>query len=236
MADPGGNGAGETDLLDPARSALVVVDMQNDYCHDDGAFGRAGHDLGSTQASIGRIDRLAAAARAAGVTVVLIQNTVDRQGRMRPALHQRRRKRLTGSAFYVVDGTWGHAITDGIQVADDDLVIRKYASSAFIGTPLDQTLRIARVETVVVVGVVTWGCVMATAQSAATLGYTPVVVEDCVAGSEPDLHDAALRMMRRSFGDDLVVDSDSIVATWLARPVGSAVAPGSASARPETGD
>lgn len=82
--------------------------------------------------------------------------------------------------------------------------MRKYASSDFVGAPLDQVLRAHRIDTVLLTGIVTWGCVMATAQSAGKLGYLPVVVSDCVAGNVPYLHEAALVMMARSFDQKLV--------------------------------
>lgn len=198
----------------PWATALLVVDLQNDYCSRGGAFDVAGRDITSMAVIPARVEALARAARAAGVAVVFVQNTVDRKGRLRPALQARRRMRLTGRPAYVVEGTWGHALSPPLAPTAEDLVIQKYASSAFVGTPLDQALRAARIELVVVTGVVTWGCVLSTAHSAATLGYLPCIVTDGVAGDDMSLHEAALEMMRRSFGAEWLVPSGELISGW----------------------
>jgi ureidoacrylate peracid hydrolase len=192
------------------------VDLQNDYCAVGGAFDRAGHDISTMRVLPMRVAQLAERARDAGVLVVYVQNTVDPAGRMRTALQRRKRVRLAGTPGYVVDGTWGHEFAAPLAPTDGDVHIRKYASSAFVGTPLDQTLRAAGIDMVVVTGVVTWGCVLATAHGAAALGYIPVIVSDCVSGEDPYLHDAALAMMRRSFGAELVVPSSELAGHWAA--------------------
>jgi ureidoacrylate peracid hydrolase len=216
QATPSRSSADDPDPLatPPSRTALLVVDLQNDYCSPGGAFERAGRDISAIQAVPGRVADLLAVARSAGVTTVYVQNTVDPAGRMRGALQRRRRARLTGKPAYVVDGTWGHAFASPLGPTADDLLVRKYASSAFVGTPLDQALRAARIELVAVTGVVTWGCVLATAHSAATLGYVPLIVTDCVAGDDNRLHEAALDMMGRSFGPEMLVSSAELAARW----------------------
>jgi ureidoacrylate peracid hydrolase len=212
----------------PSATALLVVDLQNDYCAPGGAFDAAGHDISPMQALPARVAMLAEHARDAGVLVVFVQNTVDPAGRMRTALQRRKRVRLAGTPGYVVDGTWGHQFAEPLVPTEADIHVRKYTSSAFGGTPLDQTLRAARIELVAVTGVVTWGCVLATAHGAAALGYIPVVVSDCVGGEDAYLHDAALAMMRRSFGHELVVPSSTLVGLWTGsdgRPASNGAVP-----------
>jgi nicotinamidase-related amidase len=208
-----GKGERPVNVLSRDGVALLVVDIQNDYCAPGGAFDRAGHDLTTAREMLPTVARLIGEARQRGSTVVFVQNTVDPEGRMRSALQRRRRQNTAGTADYVIDGTWGHRFAEPLEVAEGDLLMKKYASSAFVGTPLDQTLRAAGVNTVVVTGVVTWGCVMATAQSAAQT-YIPVVVSDCVAGYDEYLHEAALEMMRRGLGADLVISSSQVLERW----------------------
>jgi ureidoacrylate peracid hydrolase len=198
-----------------AATALLVVDLQNDYCAPGGAFENAGHDISTMRELPPRVANLVDAARTGGAMVVYVQNTVDPEGRMRTALQRRKRIRLAGTPRYVIDGTWGHEFAAPLRPTKDDILIRKYTSSAFGGTPLDQTLRAARIELVVVTGVVTWGCVLATAHGAAALGYVPLVASDCVGGEDPYLHEAALAMMRRSFGAELILPSSAIRDLWV---------------------
>lgn len=202
--------------FDPARSALLVVDVQNDYCAPGGVFERAGADIGPAQAMLPNLAALLRDARQAGVRVVFVQFTIDREGRVLNLVERRRRERNVGTIFYVVEGTWGHQVVDALPRDAGDLVIRKTRPSAFFATPLDQVLRSEGITNVVVTGVVTWGCVLATAQSAAALGYLPVVVSDCVAGANAAKHEAALDIMRGSFGDDLVVSRRELVDRWRA--------------------
>ncbi len=205
------------DPYDPSRSVLLIVDVQKDYCESGGVFARAGKDIAPAQQMIPRLAKLLVEARACGVRVCFVQNTIDSDGLVLPPLDRRRRERNVGTFRYVVDGSWGHEIVDELPVQPGDLRIKKWSASAFLGTSLDQTLRAQGVVSVVVTGVVTWGCVMATAQSAGYAGYLPLVVADCVAGANEAKHRAALEMMRDSFGEDLVLDSADLVREWQKR-------------------
>lgn len=203
-----GNGAPRNGM------ALLVVDVQKDYCDPEGAFAKAGHDMHTVEALVPKLASLVESARENGVFVVFIRNTVDPEGFTQNPVQRRRRQRVAGTAKYVVDGTWGHELAEPLRAQPGDMVMKKYASSAFLGTPLDPSLRGMGISTVVVTGVVTWGCVMATAQSAAYLGYIPVVVSDCVGGHDQYFHEAALAMMRQNFGPDLVMPSEEVMQGW----------------------
>ena len=194
--------------------ALLVVDVQKDYCDPEGVFAKAGHDMHTMETLLPKLARLVESARENGVFVVFVRNTIDPEEFTQNPLKRRRRQRVAGTAKYVVDGTLGHELAEPLRAQPGDMVMKKYASSAFLGTPLDPSLRGMGISTVVVTGVVTWGCVMATAQSAAYLGYIPMVVSDCVAGHDQYLHEAALEMMRRSFGTDLVLSSEQMMQSW----------------------
>src|SRR5579862_7365269 len=143
----------------PAHTALLVVDMQNDYCSPGGASERNGRDISSVQAIIPALTRAIEAARLAGVRVVFFKYTVGpgEAGLSGPEIM--RRGRIFANVESTIKGTWGHDIVEGLPYRPEtDLVIEKRRLSAFVGTELDHYLK-SWAKTVVVTGTVTQGCV-----------------------------------------------------------------------------
>ncbi|MDH5334223.1 MAG: cysteine hydrolase, partial [Thermoleophilia bacterium] len=136
------------ELVDPGHTALVVVDMQRDFCTAGWAFDRLGVDLSMYPPMIPRLARLIAAARAAGAPVIYVQMTVL-PGRMSESPAQIRfnlRLHLASHAEgeplqYTLEGSEGQAIVDELAPEPGDLVVKKYRSSGFWGTNLDLLLR-----------------------------------------------------------------------------------------------
>jgi nicotinamidase-related amidase len=219
---PEGDAAGESSeqLLRRHRSALLVVDVQNDNCSENGALAKSGKSVAWARRIIPGIARLIDSAHDAGVPVIFSRNTyspelgIDAPGRLRLL---RRKSYLRGSdgeyknPSYQVDGTWGHAILDELDVRPGDARFSKFRSSAFHGTPLDFVLRGNNVETLVIVGVVTEGCVESTARDAESYGYFPVIVADAVATSDDELHAAAMTILRARCD---VVDARLLAEVW----------------------
>jgi nicotinamidase-related amidase len=207
-----------SELVDPDRAALVLVDMQRDFVDPDGAFGRLGIDLGMYQESRPKLAALLDAARSAGLLVVHVQNTAlpnrmsdsPVQMRFNLRMHQQAR-RDTAPLRYTVPGTPGHEFVDEFLPREDELVVRKYRSSAFWGTNLDLLLGSNGIETVIVAGCTTEGCVDSTARDAMFSDYYVVVAEDCVASDDRSQHDASMLVMRHRFD---VATSEQIVAVW----------------------
>jgi nicotinamidase-related amidase len=190
--------------INPRLTALLVTDVQNDFCRDE-----------PRQAMIPRIARVLEAARNAGVLVVYIQNTVLPDGLSDAPSDLMRRRKLGINTEVTIEGTWGHQIVDQLQPRPKDPVVRKHRLSAFIGTTLDIMLRSKGIETVVVTGTATHGCVINTAYGAIAHNYYVVVAEDAVASWRKDLHDAALLLMRNTI--NYVVDTDRLIAAWQPR-------------------
>lgn len=203
------------EVLDPAHTALVVIDMQNDLLSDEGAYARNGEDPTLVRAVIDPIAQLAEAARSCGALVVYSQNTTLLDGRSdSPAwIYFKSYSRPDLAGQYTIDGTWGHEITPELTPQRGDVVIRKHRSDAFVATDLDLVLRSRLVQTVVTVGVVTNGCVESTVRHAAFLDYYSVVVEDACASTSPELHDAAMRLLR---GRHDAVTTQMVLALWEA--------------------
>jgi nicotinamidase-related amidase len=206
------------ELVDAGHVALVVVDMQNDFCKPGWAFDHLGIDLSMYPPMIPRLARLITGAREAGVLVIYIQMTMlpGRRSespaqirfnmRLHLALHQE-----SEPLRYTIEGTAGQEIIPELAPQPGDLVVRKYRSSGFWGTNLDMLLRSNNIQTVIMTGCTTEGCVESTARDALFNDYYVVLPEDCVASDDPRQHEASLFLMRHRFD---VVSLEDILAIW----------------------
>ena len=210
------------ELVDPDHSALVLVDMQHDFLEPDGLFGRLGIDLTMYDETRPRLGGLLTAARACGVLVLHVQNTAlpagtsDSPSQVRFNLRMHAAARRDGPPLrYTVPGTTGHAFVPDLAPVGDEPVVRKYRSSGFWGTNLDLLLRSNGVQTVVVAGCTTEGCVESTARNAMFSSYYVVVASDCVGSDDKEQHDASMLLMRHRF--DLAT-ADEIARVWRSEP------------------
>lgn len=197
-------------LVHPDHSAVLVIDVQNDFCATGGHTDvNLGKNVADCQAVVEPIKLLVTTARDAGATVIWIKADYDRKY-VSPPLHARQVARGITTA-YCVSGTEG---ADFYRVcpADGDLVMEKHRHSAFIGTDLDQILRDRGIRTLIFAGVQTHVCIESTLRDASARGYYVVVPEDCVGSFDRDLHDKTLRCVEMHFGD--VVPSANLLAQW----------------------
>jgi ureidoacrylate peracid hydrolase len=144
--------------------------------------------------------------------VVYIQNTVLPDNLSDAPSDVMRRRKLGINTEVTIDGTWGHQIVDHLKPAAKEPVVRKHRLSAFIGTTLDIMLRSKAIETVVITGTATHGCVINTAYGAIAHNYYVVVVEDAVASWRKDLHDSALFLMRNTI--NYVTNAKALIDAW----------------------
>ncbi len=206
------------ELVNRKHTALIVVDMQNDFCKAGWTFDLLGIDLSMYQSMLPRLSRLLAGARDIGVKVIYVQMTVlpnrisesPAQIRFNMRLHLASHG-ATQPLLYTIEGTPGQEIVAEVAPEPGDLVVRKYRSSGFWGTNLDMLLRSNGIETVIVTGCTTEGCVEFTARDALFNDYYVVLPEDCVASDDPRQHEASLFLMRHRFD---VVSSDDILSIW----------------------
>ncbi|MDR5709891.1 MAG: isochorismatase family cysteine hydrolase [Armatimonadota bacterium] len=202
----------------PEHTALVVIDMQNDFCHPEGAWGKLGMPLEATHRMIPRLESLLQHARGVGVQVVFV-GTHYLPEVLTPVWTERREHRRRVPMLR--PGTWGAQFI--LPPQPQDIVLYKHRYSAFLGTPLDLVLRGRGIQTVVLAGTVTNVCVETTARDACQREYYVVVVEDCCSALSEEDHQAALRNVDRYFGE--VVSSDVLRRAWSAvATVGSSVA------------
>jgi nicotinamidase-related amidase len=163
--------------VDPARTALVVVDMQNDFVREGGSL-----RVPAAEGTIPAIAALLELARTSGMRVVYTQDTHrdgDPEWRIWPE-HAR-------------EGSWGWEIVEALAPAQDETVLRKVRYDAFYGTPLDHLLRLWGVDTLVICGTVANICVHYTAASAALRWYRVVIPRDAVSALEPFDMESSLR-------------------------------------------
>jgi nicotinamidase-related amidase len=211
------------ELVDPSRAALVLVDLQKDFMDEDGEFSRLGIDLSMYPPVRRRLADLLGAARAAGVLVVHVQmSTLPGRASDSPAqirFNMKMHEEVTAEKpplSYTVIGTRGHEFIEESTPVEGEIVVAKWRSSGFWGTNLDLVLRSNGIETVVLAGCTTEGCVESTARDAMFNDYYVVLVEDCVASDDRAQHEASLVLMRHRF--DLAASSE-ITVEWA---IGSA--------------
>ena len=175
-------------------SAFLIVDMQNDFVHPNGAYGRAGQTADAIAALVPRHRSVADAMRSSGGWTISTQFTLV-PGRGRDPLisdHLRRlRPFLTKGDF--APGSWGHALIDELQPAD--FTIEKVAYSAFYMSSLDFVLAKAGVTTLVIGGIVTNGGVASTLRDAHVRGFRTVLLTDGCAAFSAEAHDATVKSL-----------------------------------------
>lgn len=201
------------ELLTPERCAVVVVDLQNDYCHPDGALARRGADVRAAMTVADNTVELLAAARAAGVPCLHLR-TEHSDWTDTPAWSTR------GAGGDLLDvradpvaaaGSWG-AEPFRVEALPDDRVITKHRYSGFAYTSLELSLRARGRETLVLAGVTSDTCVRATALDGRALGFVPVLLSDCTAGGTPERHRNACAEFADTLGP--VTDSAQVRAAW----------------------
>ena len=205
-----------SDLLDsiekrlrPAHSAVLVIDMQNDFCDEKGYVETVvGKDVSACRAVVPEILALVGAAREQGVPVFWIKANYDIDRLPEGMLAKQREK---SPAVCCGTASWGHEFYH-VRPASHDAVIEKNSYSAFAGTGLEERLRRAGVRTLVFSGVQTNVCVETSLRDAVCRGFYAVLASDCVASHTPPLHEATLKNVQFLFGD--VVDRKTIAAAW----------------------
>jgi ureidoacrylate peracid hydrolase len=213
--------------LDPAHTAVVVVDMQHDFASAGGMFDRAGIDISPIRAIVAPTRRLIDAARAAGMRIVYLKmafsSDLKDAGYPDSPTWLKHAPLHVGEEASAPDGrtsrvlvrdTWNTDIIEELTPHVDDTVIYKTRYSGFYGTELEDRLRTFGVETLLFVGATTSVCVESTVRDAMFRDFHCVVLADCTA--EPignDLarsnHDASLLVLELLFAS--VSDSESVI-------------------------
>lgn len=200
--------------LRPDRTALVLIDLSNDFVHPAGkAAVVGGRDVSHAARVLPAVARLAAAARAAGAVVIHSQHTTLPGGAGDSPVWRDARSRAAYSAEDIcLDGSWGQAIVDELAPEPVDHVVKKYRYGGFGGTNLELVLRSLGRDSVICCGVSTNVCVDTTAREAFAREFYVTIPSDACASWDMDLHAAALATAERRFAR--VVAVEDVVAAW----------------------
>jgi ureidoacrylate peracid hydrolase len=187
-------------LITLDRTAVLIIDMQNGFCHPEGSFGRAGADVSGCGAAAPGCAELVELARTAGLPVAwtrAIHRDDLSDWRMLTEVPMYAALRGVGSC---VEGTWDADFVDGLAPADGELVVTKSRFSPFYETEIEGWLRVRRVENLLVGGVGTSACVESSVRDASQRDFRTYVVAEATGDISADAHEHSLHMMGSLFG------------------------------------
>ena len=200
---------------DPKKAALLIVDMQNDFCHSEGALAKRGSNVAMIQQMAPRLRELLRQSREAGLRVIHIRTHHSPWTNSKPWTH-----RKNGDSRRCFPGSWGADWYEGFEPVlgeewtpdSHEYVVTKHRYSGFLDTDLDLILRSHGIESLIMTGEATNVCVESTARDGYMNDYFIVFVDDCTATGSEEEHQATLTNMRKHFG--LVVPADDVAAVW----------------------
>lgn len=193
--------------LDLEHTALLVIDMQNDFCTPGGWADCKGFDVSQTQRPIQPLQRLLTTLRQTPVTIIH-----TREGH-RPDLsdcppHKLARSKRQNAEIgsegvmgrLLTRGSKSHDFVDELQPASGEIVLDKPGKGSFVATDLDLILRQRGIQQLLLTGVTTECCVHTTLRTANDLGYECLLLEDCCASLKPEFHRISVEMTQVIFG------------------------------------
>ncbi len=191
---------------DWSTTALLLCDLQNDFVHPEGAYGRAGLGRAEISALVPRLAPLAAAIRRVGGWVVSTHFTLvpGKGGAPFISPHLRAMRPFLGTGDFA-PGTWGHALVD--ELAPADMAVEKVAFNAFYMSRLEWVLNRAGIKRLLVAGIVTNGGVASTVRDAHVRDYTVFVLGDGCAAFDVATHATAVAALRPVAGVVSVADA-----------------------------
>lgn len=195
-------------LVSPERVALIVVDIQNDMCHPDGALAKMGTDMEPILDTVERIKSLVVEARRINIPVIFTQLTFDDMT-MPPAVRLQREK--NGDKNLCIRGTWGAELYD-FKPAENDRVVEKHRYDAFFETELEMNLKSLGIESLVITGIASNVCAQATGIGAYQRGYFVLFLNDATSTYSREAHYEALAYADRFLG--MVADSTDVLNIW----------------------
>ena len=219
--------------LDLSRTAVIVVDMQNDFVSKGGMFDHKGLEISMNQAAVAPTAKVLSAAREAGIRIIYLKmgfkpdlsdlgapDSVNRERHMFLNVGEAMKAPDGSEGRFLVRDTWNTEIVSELRPQKGDIVLYKTRFSGFYDTSLDANLKKLRAKYLIFTGVTTSICVESTVRDAMFRDYLPIVLEDCVAEPigydlERSNHEASLLAIQTLFG--WVSTSDSFTRAVGAR-------------------
>ncbi|KAK9461259.1 isochorismatase family protein [Lipomyces oligophaga] len=207
--------------IDVNTTALIIVDMQNDFFHPEGWFGQKGRDLELARKPIPAIAGLLKSWRAVNGKVIWLNWGVrNDRANLGPTVQNKGKGGPEGVGYAeispidrgpaLVQGSWGAEIIDELQAEPTDLLVYKHRLSGFWDNELESILRCQGVSTLLFTGINTDRCVFSSLQDAAFLGYDCILVEDACGTSSPQFVTDAIYFMVRQLHGFTAESSDLI--------------------------
>jgi len=177
--------------FDPSRSGLILVDMQNDFLHPEGAYGRNGQSCDAIAALPPRLKRVADAMRVANGWIISTHFTLvpGKQGEPFISSHLKKLRPFLGKGDFAPDG-FGHRLIDELQPAD--ISVEKVAFSAFYQSRLEWVLNRCELDTLIFGGIVTNGGVASTVRDAHVRDFHNIVLSDGCAAFSDEAHSSTI--------------------------------------------
>jgi ureidoacrylate peracid hydrolase len=190
--------------------AVVLIDVQNDFCSPRGASAAKIQDIKPRQDFGIALEKFVKGARATGVKIIHVK-TIHSEWTDNPVWLSRNKNAPNVCRM----GSWGAEWWEefpGFHPKSGEYIVTKHRYSAFVSTDLDMVLRCTGVKTIVIGGVATDTCVESTVRDAFVLGYKVVALSDCSRSKDDASHEASLKTIRERFGS--VAKSDEVLAIW----------------------
>ena len=200
--------------IDPARMALLAIDLQHDFVSPQGYFARMGYSPNTLRAVIPNVNRIAKSMRRAGALVVHTRQgyRTDRAD-MTPYEFWRRNRNGLADSDVLLRGQPGFEIDGDVEVSLDDVVVDKTTNGAFTYTDLEHVLGARGITHLILTGITTDVCVHSTLREACDRNYQCLTVSDACASGDSEMHAAAIRMVSVENGIfGVVADTDAVVA------------------------
>ncbi|MCD2514461.1 cysteine hydrolase family protein [Comamonas endophytica] len=199
------------EIIDPRHTALLVVDVQNDFYHPDGLYSKNGKRMQQTYGTLPGIVDLVKFAQDRNIMVVFLQQITLPHGRSDSPSWMRLKCRDGKNPEYTLKNSWGAQLAQGLEPTPNDVVIEKFRSDAFVKTQLDAVLDTQGIRSLVVVGTSTEGCVESSIRGASYHDYYVVAVEDLICSTNPELHQGSMNFIKARYP---VCRSEEIRKIW----------------------
>lgn len=193
--------------LEQKNAAIIVVDVQNDYCHPEGAIAKTGNDVSAVKEMMPALHHLLASARAHQIPVVFLQTNHEKATDSEVWLSRFE----DGVNPICHTGSWGAEFFEVAPQANE-IIVKKHRYSGFIHTRLESVLQTLKIETLIMTGVSTNLCVESTARDGFMLDYRIVFLQDACAAFSQAEHNMTLQTVDTYFG--MVSDTQAVMSFW----------------------